>query len=117
MGLRHSEMFGKLSKDIEQTKLKLQAYVESGVVDADGKVQVLSKREEALTRQLLAMITAQAKTLDDKIVQLHEEETLGIKGVKDFTESVETEMQVGLNPSNSLQSQGFLCLPKLITCV
>ncbi len=95
MGLRHSEMFGKLSADINRTEQKLVAYVQSGVVDADGKVQVLRRREEALVRQLLEMVAAQGKTLNEKIEQLHEEETVGIKGVKDFTASVETEMQAG----------------------
>ena len=93
MGLRHSEMYGKLSNDINQTKYRLLAYVESGVVDADGKVRVLGQREAALTRQLLAMVAAQGETLNAKIAQLHEQEEVGISGVKDFTESVETEMQ------------------------
>jgi hypothetical protein len=84
MGLRHSEMFGKLSADINRTEQKLVEYVQSGVVDADGKVQVLRRREEALVRQLLEMIAAQGKSLNDKIEKL-----------QDFTASVETEMQAG----------------------
>eukprot|EP00292_Cryptomonas_paramecium_P011536 CAMPEP_0113666134 /NCGR_PEP_ID=MMETSP0038_2-20120614/2697_1 /TAXON_ID=2898 /ORGANISM="Cryptomonas paramecium" /LENGTH=314 /DNA_ID=CAMNT_0000581575 /DNA_START=222 /DNA_END=1163 /DNA_ORIENTATION=+ /assembly_acc=CAM_ASM_000170 len=93
MGLRHSEMYGKLSTDIVDTKGKLQSYVQNGVIDVDGKVQLLRRRELALTAQLLALIETQRKTLNSKIEGFHDQEESGIKGVRNFTESVQREMQ------------------------
>ena len=93
MGLRHSDMFRHMSKDIAETRSNLQQYVSDGLTEINGKMDTLEEREAAIAAKLMALIESQATQLTNKMVQQHDEEKQKIQNVRDFTEKMEKEQK------------------------
>eukprot|EP00960_Hanusia_phi_P029271 747863-Hanusia_phi.AAC.2 len=93
MGTSHSELVQRLKADIELTKSKISGYIDDGTTQLKEKLDVLNKRETALTKRLLEMVDAQTQILTQQANENHQDEMKKNNEVKAFVEGVHDEQQ------------------------
>ena len=86
MGTSHSELVQRLKEDLQLTKSKISGYIDDGTTQLKEKLDVLNRREIALTKRLLEMIDAQSQILTQEADSNHQDEMKKNDELKGFIE-------------------------------